>query len=145
LTHILKKISVSLYLGSLIASIFILFVHLPGLLNLDLILAITWPTLIIGGQLDDLAYLLERKKPLSYNKYGKISLNLGLLMNMVGLAGGLITLLIYNLILGVFLIIGGVIGSLILAKTLRLNKLLSATNINSKNVNNDCKKGNQHL
>jgi hypothetical protein len=129
----------------LIASIFILFVHLLGLLNLDLILAITWPTLIIGGQLDDLAYLLERKKPLSYNKYGKISLTLGLLMNMVGLAGGLITLLIYNLILGVFLIIGGVIGNLILAKTLRLNKLLSATNINSKNVNNDCKKGNQHL
>lgn len=145
MTHILKKISVSLYLGSLIASIFILFVHLLGLLNLDLILAITWPTLIIGGQLDDLAYLLERKKPLSYNKYGKISLTLGLLMNMVGLAGGLITLLIYNLILGVFLIIGGVIGNLILAKTLRLNKLLSATNINSKNVNNDCKKGNQHL
>jgi len=124
LTHILKKISVSLYLGSLIASIPILFAHLLGLLNLDLILAITWPTLIIGSQLNDLAYLLERQKPLFYNKYSKISLSLGLLMNLIGLVGGLITLLIYDLILGVFLIIGGVIGSLILAKTLRLNKLL---------------------
>ena len=134
MTHILKKISVSLYLGSLIASIPILFAHLLGLLNLDLILAITWPTIIIGSQLDDLAYLLERQKPLSYNKYGKISLTLGLLMNLIGLGGGLITLLTYDLILGVSLIISGAIGSLILTKTIRLNKLLSATSINLKNV-----------
>jgi len=105
-----------------------------SLLNLDLVLAITWPTLIIGGQLEDLAYLLERQKPLSYNKYGKISLTLGLLMNLAGLVGGLITLLTYDLILGVSLIIGGAIGSLILTKTIRLNKLLSATSINLKNV-----------
>jgi hypothetical protein len=126
--HIFNKISSALY-GVYTAFIVVLLIaYLFGVLNLNLILSVAGTVsvsmLLISLPLEILGDLLEKQKPIM-DKKGKTILVACLLNNMLCLIWGIAySSLVYDLLVGIPLTIGGIIGTIISTKTLRMNKLI---------------------
>jgi hypothetical protein len=126
--HIFNKISSALY-GVYTAFIVVLLIaYLFGVLNLNLILSVAGTVsvsmLLISLPLEILGDLLEKQKPIM-DKKGKTILVACLLNNMLCLIWGIASSsLVYDLLVGIPLTIGGIIGVFISAEALRMNKLL---------------------
>jgi len=126
--HICHKISPALY-GVYTAFIAVLLIaYLFGFLNLNSILslagAVSVPVILAGLSLEILGDLLETRKPITDRK-SKTIVFACLLLNVFYLTAGIAyLLLVYDLLMGGPLTVGGITGTFISAEALRMNKLL---------------------